>query len=100
MAQNRHTVLPIVFGVLSENKNHWNSTVGNLAYNVLKLFMEMDQNLFDQVQHEYIMENERQLKLKAEKVLAWEAALTIKHNDGPILDQAQQQQQQGGGIKQ
>ena len=75
VAQNRHAVLPLVYGVLSDNKNHWNQTVANLAYNVLKLFMEMDQALFDEVKNEHEVTQDQKEKRKAETEAEWESLL-------------------------
>jgi len=46
---NRKVLFPLVVGALYINsKSHWNSTVHGLTYNVLKLLMEADPNLFDE----------------------------------------------------
>ena len=51
---NRQLVLPVVFAALYNNsRNHWNSTVHGLTCNVVKLFMEMDANLFDECTKSY-----------------------------------------------
>merc|ERR1712127_295005 len=42
-------ILPIMFPPLYRNsKSHWNKTIHGLIYNALKIFMEMDQHLFDE----------------------------------------------------
>jgi serine/threonine-protein phosphatase 2A regulatory subunit B' len=49
VSARRAEILPLIFGALYRNcENHWHSTVQTLTYNVLKLFMEMDSQLFDQ----------------------------------------------------
>ena len=54
IAQNRNTILPVVFGALYTNsRKHWNSTVHGLTCNVVKLFMEMDSTLFDKCKDKY-----------------------------------------------
>jgi len=54
MADNRREVLPIIYPVLHVNsESHWNLTVKNLTYNVLKIFMELDQPLVDQCSKAY-----------------------------------------------
>mmetsp|Transcript_16953 Transcript_16953/g.43828 ORF Transcript_16953/g.43828 Transcript_16953/m.43828 type:complete len:597 (-) Transcript_16953:540-2330(-) len=54
IAQNREQILPIVFEALYNNsRSHWNSTVHSLTCNVVKLFMEMDANLFDECSNNY-----------------------------------------------
>merc|ERR1712007_269160 len=46
--QNRQTLFPIIVGVLHNNsKQHWNSAVHGLTFNVVKLLMEVDPVLFD-----------------------------------------------------
>jgi serine/threonine-protein phosphatase 2A regulatory subunit B' len=50
VAQERLQVLPIIFLPLYQTcKQHWHSEVRSMAYNVLKLFMEMDLALFNAV---------------------------------------------------
>jgi serine/threonine-protein phosphatase 2A regulatory subunit B' len=46
--QNRRELFPIILGALYKNsKEHWNSAVHGLTFNVLKLLMEADPQLFD-----------------------------------------------------
>mmetsp|Transcript_15444 Transcript_15444/g.39345 ORF Transcript_15444/g.39345 Transcript_15444/m.39345 type:complete len:469 (-) Transcript_15444:18-1424(-) len=48
VAQNRDTVLPLIFPALENNaRTHWNSAVHGLTCNVRKMFMDMDQSLWD-----------------------------------------------------
>merc|ERR1712203_532739 len=47
--QNCHALFPIIIGALYKNsKQHWNSAVHGLTFNVLKLLMEADPPLFDE----------------------------------------------------
>merc|ERR1719321_1925169 len=47
--QNRHALFPIITGALYNNsKKHWNSAVHGLTFNVLRLLMEADAQLFDE----------------------------------------------------
>ncbi|ETV86374.1 hypothetical protein H257_02754 [Aphanomyces astaci] len=49
VAVHRVEILPLIFGSLYRNcDKHWNTTVQSLTFNVLKLLMEMDSQLFDQ----------------------------------------------------
>lgn len=44
----RKRILPILYPALHANsKKHWNSTVHSLTFNVIRMFMEMDSDLFD-----------------------------------------------------
>ncbi len=48
-------LLPYVYGPLSRNANgHWNQTVESLAQSVLKMYMEMDINLYDRCNREHM----------------------------------------------
>lgn len=49
-ASYRQVVLPILYPALHSNsKQHWNQTVNTLTFNVIRMFMEVDGNLFDEV---------------------------------------------------
>lgn len=59
ISDNSHIILPIMFPALSRNsKNHWNKTIHGLIYNALKLFMEMNQRLFDECSQSYCQEQQ------------------------------------------
>ncbi|KAF9891501.1 hypothetical protein FE257_003968 [Aspergillus nanangensis] len=58
VSDNVETILPIMFPPLFENsKGHWNRTIHSMVYNAMKMFMEINPQLFDECSHEY---NERQ----------------------------------------
>lgn len=49
IGENIETVLPLVFSSLYLNsKSHWNRQIHNLAYNALKLLMEINPRLFEE----------------------------------------------------
>jgi len=59
MTDNAPTILPIMFPSLYKNsKSHWNKTIHGLIYNALKLFMEMNQVLFDECVQSYKQERQ------------------------------------------
>jgi len=78
-AEHRQELLPILYPVLHVNsQNHWNPTVTNLTYNVLKIFMELDSNLVDECSKKYSEELVRQAtkeKLRSQK---WAALTEVK----------------------
>lgn len=43
-------------------KSHWNKTIHGLVYNALKLFMEMNQKLFDECTQQYKQEKQKWVK--------------------------------------
>ncbi|OCH94996.1 protein phosphatase 2A regulatory B subunit [Obba rivulosa] len=54
MSDNLQTILPIVFPALYTNsRSHWNRTIHAMVYNALKLFMEINPDLFDEAMQQY-----------------------------------------------
>lgn len=63
IATFRQPILPIIFPALQQiSDEHWNQTVNTLALNVLKIFMNMDADLFK----ECSARHEQQMKQKEE----------------------------------
>ncbi|CAB3397585.1 unnamed protein product [Caenorhabditis bovis] len=63
VSDNAKVITPIMFPVLFKNsKSHWNKTIHGLVYNALKMFMEMNQKLFDECSQNYnkSLANEKQ----------------------------------------
>ncbi|KAJ8309430.1 hypothetical protein KUTeg_014304 [Tegillarca granosa] len=58
ISDNASTILPIMFPALYKSKEHWNKTIHGLIYNALKLFMEMNQKLFDDCTQQYKAERQ------------------------------------------
>lgn len=60
IADNATHILPLMFPALYKNtKSHWNKTIHGLVYNALKLFMEMNQKLFDECTQQYKQEKQK-----------------------------------------
>lgn len=58
--ENVAVILPIMFPSLYRNsKSHWNKTIHGLIYNALKIFMEMNQRLFDECSQQYKQEKQK-----------------------------------------
>ncbi|DBA04279.1 TPA: hypothetical protein N0F65_002041, partial [Lagenidium giganteum] len=84
VSARRAEILPLIFGALYRNcENHWHGTVQTLTYNVLKLFMEMDSQLFDQCSAQLEEREGRRQQSVEERHQRW---LAIEHR-------IQQQQQ-------
>lgn len=59
IAENSQVILPIMFPSLyRSSKTHWNKTIHGLIYNALKLFMEMNQKLFDECNRNFKQEKQ------------------------------------------
>ena len=60
MSDNVQAILPVMFHSLYRNaKTHWNKTIHGLIYNAQKLFMEMNQVLFDECVRNYKGERQK-----------------------------------------
>uniref|UniRef100_A0A8C1SBT5 Serine/threonine protein phosphatase 2A regulatory subunit n=1 Tax=Cyprinus carpio TaxID=7962 RepID=A0A8C1SBT5_CYPCA len=60
ISDNAARILPIMFPSLYRNsKTHWNKTIHGLIYNALKLFMEMNQKLFDDCTQQFRAEKNK-----------------------------------------
>jgi len=72
ISDNATTILPIMFPALYRNsKNHWNKTIHGLIYNALKLFMEMNQKLFDECTQKYKAERSKEKERLKQRLEAW-----------------------------
>jgi len=72
ISDNAATILPIMFPALYKNsKNHWNKTIHGLIYNALKLFMEMNQKLFDECTQQYKAERQKEKEKAKKRIEAW-----------------------------
>ncbi|KAI9781228.1 MAG: Serine/threonine-protein phosphatase 2A 56 kDa regulatory subunit delta isoform [Peltula sp. TS41687] len=67
VSDNVEVILPIMFAPLYENsKGHWNRTIHSMVYNAMKLFMEINPQLFDECSHEYTeMQNTAEQRQRA-----------------------------------
>ncbi|KAK4997492.1 serine/threonine-protein phosphatase 2A 56 kDa regulatory subunit delta isoform [Elasticomyces elasticus] len=54
VSDNVEIILPIMFAPLYENsKGHWNKTIHGMVFNAMKLFMEVNPQVFDECSNEY-----------------------------------------------
>ncbi|KAL8872875.1 MAG: hypothetical protein Q9174_001570 [Haloplaca sp. 1 TL-2023] len=70
ISDNVEVILPIMFAPLYENsKGHWNRTIHGMVYNAMKLFMEINPQLFDECSHDYTeMQNTAEQRQQARKM--------------------------------
>ncbi|XP_028844671.1 serine/threonine-protein phosphatase 2A 56 kDa regulatory subunit delta isoform isoform X1 [Denticeps clupeoides] len=72
ISDNAAKILPIMFPALYKNsKSHWNKTIHGLIYNALKLFMEMNQKLFDDCTQQYKAEKQKEKYKLKEREEIW-----------------------------
>lgn len=69
--EHREQILPILYPALVKNtKDHWNTTVHSLAFNIIRLFMDMDINLWNKVSKEYD-ESQKQEDKETRRLRRW-----------------------------
>lgn len=72
IAQNRTVVLPIIFEALERNvESHWNQAVHGLTVNVQKMFIEMDLELFEECQRQYMDRQVKAQEVEEQRELTW-----------------------------
>merc|ERR1712045_683390 len=70
--QNRQDLFPIIISALYKNsKQHWNSAVHGLTFNVLKLLMEADPQPFDECSAKYRADEEEEERKEAQRNEKW-----------------------------
>ncbi|CAG0881959.1 unnamed protein product [Cyprideis torosa] len=75
---NCNVIMPIMFPALYKNsKTHWNKTIHGLIYNALKLFMEMNHVLFDELQHKYKEERMTEKEKVREREEMWDHIVQV-----------------------
>ncbi|CAK3828669.1 Serine threonine- phosphatase 2A 56 kDa regulatory subunit delta isoform [Lecanosticta acicola] len=73
VSDNVDVILPIMFAPLYENsKGHWNRTIHGMVYNAMKLFMEVNPQLFDECSHEYTEQQNNAEAVKANRQAKWD----------------------------
>ncbi|URE20854.1 Serine threonine protein phosphatase 2A 57 kDa regulatory subunit B' [Musa troglodytarum] len=72
IAQNRSVIFPIIFEALEKNmQGHWNQAVHGLTANVRKMFLDMDSELFEACQLQYVEKEENAKSLEERRESAW-----------------------------
>lgn len=72
IAQNRNVILPLIFEALEKNiRGHWNQAVNGLTANVQRMFQEMDIELFEECERQYLEKETRARDLEERRELTW-----------------------------
>ncbi|KAF2021380.1 protein phosphatase 2A regulatory B subunit [Aaosphaeria arxii CBS 175.79] len=73
VSDNVEVILPIMFAPLYENsKGHWNRTIHGMVYNAMKLFMEVNPQLFDDCSHDYAESQNNAAEIKQNRQNRWD----------------------------
>ncbi|XP_076801529.1 serine/threonine-protein phosphatase 2A 56 kDa regulatory subunit epsilon isoform-like [Clavelina lepadiformis] len=81
--ENSSAILPLMFPSLYKiSKEHWNQTIVALVYNVLKSFMEMNSELFDNLTASYKADRQKEARKQKERDDLWKKLnkLSVKKN--------------------
>lgn len=83
-AQNRSVILPVIYSALEKNtRGHWNQAVHSLTLNARKMFLEMDQELFQECKRRF-EEEEAKAKLAQERrELTWQRLEVVASKSMP-----------------
>lgn len=83
IAQNRRTILPIIFDALEKNiQSHWNQAVHGLTLNVKKMFMEMDGDLFEECQTQYTERLRQATEMEEQRRHKWQRLAAVAGETG------------------
>ncbi|KAG6818173.1 Serine/threonine-protein phosphatase 2A 56 kDa regulatory subunit delta isoform [Tephrocybe sp. NHM501043] len=84
MSDNLAVILPIVFPALYTNsKSHWNRTIHGMVYNALKLFMEINPDLFDEAMQQYKQRKIEEQQHAIDRYEAWQRLREMALKNAP-----------------
>ncbi|KAJ4346771.1 serine/threonine-protein phosphatase 2A 56 kDa regulatory subunit delta isoform [Didymosphaeria variabile] len=89
VSDNVEVILPIMFAPLYENsKGHWNRTIHGMVYNAMKLFMEVNPQLFDDCSHDYAESQNNASERERSRQSRWEKLekLAEARKNGDVVD--------------
>ncbi|KAL5387443.1 Serine/threonine-protein phosphatase 2A 56 kDa regulatory subunit delta isoform [Paraphaeosphaeria sporulosa] len=89
VSDNVEVILPIMFAPLYENsKGHWNRTIHGMVYNAMKLFMEVNPQLFDDCSHDYAESQNNASERERSRQSRWEKLekLAEARKNGDLVD--------------
>ncbi|PVH97355.1 protein phosphatase 2A regulatory B subunit [Periconia macrospinosa] len=89
VSDNVEVILPIMFAPLYENsKGHWNRTIHGMVYNAMKLFMEVNPQLFDDCSHDYAESQNNASERQKSRESRWEVLekLAEARKNGTAVD--------------
>ncbi|CAL1704402.1 unnamed protein product [Somion occarium] len=87
MSDNLAVILPIVFPALYTNsRSHWNRTIHAMVYNALKLFMEINPDLFDEAMQHYKQQKIEEQHHAVERYEQWKKIRekAVEHSGGKL----------------
>lgn len=83
--EHNRAIMPIMFPALYLiSKDHWNQTIVALVYNVLKTFMEMNNQLFDELTLSFKADRQKEKRKEAQRDEAWKRIQKRAIDTSPI----------------
>ncbi|XP_041779847.1 serine/threonine-protein phosphatase 2A 56 kDa regulatory subunit gamma isoform-like isoform X1 [Anopheles merus] len=99
ISENSKVIMPIMFPALySNSKSHWNKTIHGLIYNAIKLFMEMNQLLFDECHRKYQAEQETEQEKLAQRDALWQQMEDLAARNSKLTLNDDEQQSGSGRL--
>ena len=78
MSQHRYEILPLILLALEKNvRNHWSMLVDNLTWNVRKMLMDMDKELFQEFQRRFHEEETKAIRTQEKHEMTWQCLEAI-----------------------
>ncbi|KAF1996463.1 protein phosphatase 2A regulatory B subunit [Amniculicola lignicola CBS 123094] len=102
VSDNVEVILPIMFAPLYENsKGHWNRTIHGMVYNAMKLFMEVNPQLFDDCSHDYAESQNNATERQQDRQNRWDklAKLADARQNGKLDASAPSQSKIGSPMR-
>ncbi|KAH7661238.1 Protein phosphatase 2A regulatory B subunit B56 protein [Dioscorea alata] len=88
IAQNRTVIFPIIFEALERNmQGHWNQAVHGLTANVRKMFLDMDSDLFEECQRQFIEKESNAKALEEQRELTWKRLEEMVETNAAVADE-------------
>lgn len=83
ITQNQAIILPLIFTSLEKNtRNHWNQAVHSLTLNVRKMFMEMDQQLFQECKQRFEEDEAKEHLVQKRREVIWQRLEAVASSKG------------------
>merc|ERR1719216_141402 len=81
-SDHRTKILPIIYPALQKNySKHWNSTVSSLTLNIIRIFKEMDKELYEKVAKEFKNGRTSPTARKQQRDSKWKTVQQMSNNN-------------------
>ncbi|BGP53682.1 serine/threonine-protein phosphatase 2A 56 kDa regulatory subunit delta isoform [Rhodotorula sphaerocarpa] len=89
IGENIHVILPIVYPSLHAISNgHWNRQIHNLAYNALKLLMDLNADVFEHCSAEYKRQRQAEKERERQREDKWHNLRSVALQNRRLSNQA------------